>query len=45
VVALDGTPLRYDLASGRVRPVFVVSGPGGGREAYVRTLAARIRAS
>ena len=40
VVALDGTPLRYDLASGLVRPGFVVSAPGGSREACVRALAA-----
>jgi 3'(2'), 5'-bisphosphate nucleotidase len=39
VVALDGTPLRYDLASGLVRPGFLVTAPGGGREACVRALA------
>jgi 3'(2'), 5'-bisphosphate nucleotidase len=40
VVALDGTPLRYDLASGLLRPGFLVAAPGGGREACVRALAA-----
>ena len=40
VVALDGNPLRYDLASGLVRPGFLVSAPGGGREACLRALAA-----
>jgi 3'(2'), 5'-bisphosphate nucleotidase len=38
VVALDGTPLRYDLASGLVRAGFVVSAPGGAAEACVRAL-------
>jgi 3'(2'), 5'-bisphosphate nucleotidase len=40
VVALDGTPLRYDLASGLVRPGFLVSAPGGSRDACFRALAA-----
>ena len=40
VVALDGTPLRYDLAGGLVRPGFLVTVPGGTREACVRALAA-----
>jgi 3'(2'), 5'-bisphosphate nucleotidase len=40
VVALDGKPLRYDLASGLVRPAFLVSAPGGGRDACLRALAA-----
>ncbi len=40
VVALDGTPLRYDLASGLVRPGFLVTAPGGGREACLRALGA-----
>jgi 3'(2'), 5'-bisphosphate nucleotidase len=39
VVALDGTPLRYDLASGLVRAGFFVSAPGGCREACLRALA------
>jgi 3'(2'), 5'-bisphosphate nucleotidase len=39
VLALDGTPLRYDLASGLLRPGFLVTAPGGGREACVRALA------
>jgi 3'(2'), 5'-bisphosphate nucleotidase len=38
-VALDGTPLRYDLAGGLVLPGFLVSAPGGGREACLRALA------
>jgi 3'(2'), 5'-bisphosphate nucleotidase len=38
VVALDGTPLRYDLASGLVRAGFLVTAPGGGREAFLRAL-------
>ena len=38
VVALDGTPLRYDLASGLVRPAFLVCAPGGTREACLRAL-------
>jgi len=40
VVALDGTPLRYDLASGLVRPGFLVSAPGGATQACLRALAA-----
>ncbi len=44
VVALDGTPRRYDLASGLVRPGFVVAAPGGASEASVRALAAAGRA-
>ncbi len=40
VVALDGTPLRYDLARGLVHPGFLVSAPGGGREACLRPLTA-----
>jgi len=39
VLALDGRPLRYDLADGLVRPGFLVSAPGGGREACLRALA------
>ncbi len=39
-VGLDGAPLRYDLASGLLRPGFVVTAPGGGREACVRAVAA-----
>ena len=39
VVALDGRPLHYDLASGLVRPGFLVSAPGGCREACLRALA------
>jgi 3'(2'), 5'-bisphosphate nucleotidase len=39
VVALDGRPLRYDLADGLVIPGFFVSAPGGGREACLRALA------
>ena len=39
VVALDGTPLRYDLTRGLVHPGFLVSAPGGGREACLRALA------
>jgi 3'(2'), 5'-bisphosphate nucleotidase len=38
VVALDGTPLRYDLASGLVRPGFLVCAPGGVREACLRAV-------
>jgi len=38
VVALDGAPLRYDLASGLVRAGFVVSAPGGGALACLRAL-------
>ena len=40
VAALDGRPLRYDLADGLVRPGFLVSAPGGAREACLRVLAA-----
>ena len=40
VVALDGQPLRYDLASGLVRPGFLVTAPGACREACLRALAA-----
>ncbi|HUL75682.1 MAG TPA: 3'(2'),5'-bisphosphate nucleotidase CysQ [Vicinamibacteria bacterium] len=40
VVALDGRPLRYDLADGLVRPAFLVAAPGGSREACLRALAA-----
>jgi 3'(2'), 5'-bisphosphate nucleotidase len=40
VLALDGRPLRYDLASGLVRPAFLVCAPGGIREACLRALAA-----
>jgi 3'(2'), 5'-bisphosphate nucleotidase len=40
VVDLDGRPLRYGLAEGLVRPAFLVSAPGGGREACLRALAA-----
>jgi 3'(2'), 5'-bisphosphate nucleotidase len=43
VVALDGTPLRYDLASGLVRPGLIVTAPGGGRQACLRALAAAAR--
>ena len=39
VLALDGRPLRYDLADGLVRPGFLVLAPGGGREACLRALA------
>jgi 3'(2'), 5'-bisphosphate nucleotidase len=39
VVALDGTPLRYDLAGGLVRPGFLVLAPGVGRDACLRALA------
>jgi len=45
VLALDGTPLRYDLASGLVRPGFLVSAPGGCREACLRALAVSGRTS
>lgn len=38
VVALDGAPLRYDLASGLVRAGFVVAAPGGAAQACVRAL-------
>jgi 3'(2'), 5'-bisphosphate nucleotidase len=41
VVALDGTPLRYDLTDGLVRPGFLVSAPGA-REACLRALASTI---
>jgi 3'(2'), 5'-bisphosphate nucleotidase len=44
VVALDGTPLRYDLAGGLVQRGFLVAAPGGGREACLRALAAGARA-
>ena len=40
VVALDGRPLRYHLADGLVHPGFLVSAPGGCREACLRALAA-----
>jgi hypothetical protein len=40
VVDLDGKPLRYDLASGLVRPGFLVLGPGPAREACLRALSA-----
>lgn len=40
VLALDGRPLRYDLASGLVRPAFLVCAPGSCREACLRSLAA-----
>ncbi len=40
VVALDGRPLRYDLAAGLRHPGFFVCAPGGGREACLRALAA-----
>ncbi len=43
VVSLDGKPLRYDLADGLVRPGFLVSAPGGGREACLRALAVSAR--
>ena len=39
VVGLDGRPLRYHLADGLVNPGFLVSAPGGGREACLRALA------
>ena len=39
VVALDGMPLRYDLASGLVRSGFLVTAPGGAREACIQALA------
>jgi 3'(2'), 5'-bisphosphate nucleotidase len=45
VVDLDGRPLRYDLASGLVRPGFLVCAPGGTREACLRALAAAPRVS
>ena len=38
VIALDGRPLRYDLADGLLLPGFIVSAPGGGREACLRAL-------
>jgi 3'(2'), 5'-bisphosphate nucleotidase len=41
VVALDGTPLRYALTDGLLRPGFLVSAPGGAREACLRALAGR----
>jgi 3'(2'), 5'-bisphosphate nucleotidase len=40
VIALDGQPLRYDLADGLLHPGFIVCAPGGGREACLRALAA-----
>jgi 3'(2'), 5'-bisphosphate nucleotidase len=40
VVALDGRPLRYDLAGGLVIPGFLVCAPGGGREACLLAIAA-----
>jgi 3'(2'), 5'-bisphosphate nucleotidase len=40
VVALDGRPLRYDLADGLLRPGFLVSAPGGVCQACLRALAA-----
>jgi 3'(2'), 5'-bisphosphate nucleotidase len=40
VLALDGRPLRYDLAQGLKHPGFVVVAPGGGRETCLRALAA-----
>jgi 3'(2'), 5'-bisphosphate nucleotidase len=45
VVGLDGRPLRYDLADGLVHPGFLVSAPGGGREACLRALAAGLLTS
>jgi 3'(2'), 5'-bisphosphate nucleotidase len=39
VVGLDGRPLLYHLASGLVRPGFLVIAPGSGREACLRALA------
>ena len=42
VIALDGQPLRYDLAGGLLHPGFVVVAPGGGREACLRALAAGV---
>ena len=45
VVALDGTPLRYDLTDGLLRPGFLVSAPGGAREAFLRTLASATEAA
>jgi 3'(2'), 5'-bisphosphate nucleotidase len=40
VVGLDGRPLRYGLADCLLHPGFIVSAPGGGREACLRALAA-----
>jgi 3'(2'), 5'-bisphosphate nucleotidase len=40
VVALDGRPLRYDLAAGLVRPGFLVCAPGDGLRACLHALAA-----
>jgi 3'(2'), 5'-bisphosphate nucleotidase len=45
VVALDGSPLRYDLASGLLRPGFLVTAPGGAAQACVAALAAGRQAS
>ena len=40
VVALDGRPLRYNLAAGLKHPGFLVCAPGGGLQACLRALAA-----
>ena len=42
MIALDGPPLRYDLAGGLLHSGFVVVAPGGGREACLRALAAGV---
>ncbi len=45
VVALDGTPLRYDLTDGLLRPGFLVSAPGGTRDACLRALTSAIESA